>query len=105
GQFVVPGTTTPATVDGFSVDVGYIDTPGSTQVDVFGPGGQLVGAVSADATGIVEITSNYADVASFLVTGSDPSGWAIDNLSYTAGSALTKAPKAVGKGMSAVSSP
>ena len=106
GEFVVPGTTTPATVDGFSVDVGGIDTAGSTQVEVFGPGGQLVGAIVANVGrgAYNSIKSNYADVAYFVVTGDDPAGWAIDNLSYTAGTALTKAPKTVGTGASSVHS-
>jgi YD repeat-containing protein len=106
GEFVVPGTTTPATVDGFSLDVGGIDTAGSTRVEVFGPGGQLVGVIVANEGGGVynAITSNYADVAYFVVTGDDPAGWAVDNLSYIAGTVPTKAPKTVGTGASSVHS-
>ena len=105
GEFVVPGTTTPAAVDGFSFGVGYIDTSGSTQVDVFGPGGQLVGVTVIDTTGYVSVTSNYADVTGFLVTGSDPNGWDIDNLAFTSGSALTTAPQSVGANLASVHSP
>jgi len=104
GEFVVPGTTTPAVVDGFSVDVGYIDTANSTHVEVFGPAGQLLGSIATSSTGIDDITSHYADISYFLITGSDPSGWTIDNLSYTAGSASGVAPVAVGKVLSAVHS-
>ena len=75
GSFVVPGTTTPGTVSSFSFELGYINDPGSTEVQIYGPADQLLGTVVADSTGFFLVTSDYSDASYFVVTGDDPAGW------------------------------
>jgi RHS repeat-associated protein len=99
GSFVVPSTTTPATVSSMSFDLGYINTAGSTSVQIYGPADQLLGSVVANSTGIFLVTSNFSDASYFIISGVDPAGWAIDNLSFVSPTAITVAPKlAVGIG-------
>lgn len=52
GSFVVP-----ATVDRLSLDVGFIDTPGSVAVTVFGPDVGTLGSVPALNPGIDTLAS------------------------------------------------
>lgn len=84
GTFVHPDSGRPRTVDSFMLDLGYIDTPGSVKVIVYDLAGNRIGTLSADRTGIVRITSNFARAASFLVKAlsNEPAGFAIDNLLF-----------------------
>lgn len=84
GTFVNPDTGQPRTVNSFTLDVGYIDTPGSVKVIVYDTSGRRLGTLSADRVGIVRITSNFARSASFLVKAlsDEPAGFAIDNLLF-----------------------
>ncbi len=82
GTFVDPVSGAARTVGGFSLDVGYINTPGSVKVIVYGRSGSRIGQLSADGVGIVRIDSTFAGAASFLVKAlsSEPAGFAIDNV-------------------------
>jgi RHS repeat-associated protein len=80
GSFVWPGTTLTAAVDYFTIDVGYIDTAGTTSVDVYGATGNLLGTIPITTTGIVTVSSDFVGVTDFVVHGVDPAGWGIDNL-------------------------
>jgi hypothetical protein len=84
GSFVVPGSTSPATVDTFTLDVGYIDAPGSVAISAYGLNGGLLTRKTADSMGINTITISAAGIASFQVdaVGNEPAGFAIDNLRY-----------------------
>ena len=87
GKFVLPGTTTPTTVNTFSLDVGYIDSPGSVVVTAHSLSGATLKQVFATTTGINKITVSAGDIASFRVgaTSSEPAGFAIDNVSFQSG--------------------
>lgn len=80
GSLVWPGTTITAAVDSFSLDVGYIDTAGSTVVEAYGADGTLLGTIPINTTGIVTVTADFPGTTDFIVRGSDPSGWAVDNV-------------------------
>lgn len=84
GTFVNPDSGRTRTVDSFSLDVGYINAPGSVKVIVYGLGGSRIGVLSADRTGIVRITSTFPRSASFVVKAlsDEPAGFAIDNLLF-----------------------
>ncbi|MGO9976846.1 MAG: DUF6531 domain-containing protein [Solirubrobacteraceae bacterium] len=88
GEFVIPGTTTPTSVNGLSVDVGYIDNPGSTQVDVYSASGLTV--LTADEIGINTLSTDVPDIYGFKTEeiATEPAGYAIDNLSYTPGTTV-----------------
>jgi hypothetical protein len=87
GKFVLPGTTSPTTVNSFSLDVGYINSPNSVAISAFGLGGALLKRVSASQAGINHITVNAGGIASFRVeaVGNEPAGFAIDNVSFRRG--------------------
>lgn len=84
GRFVVPGTDRPAQVATFSLDVGYINQPGSVAVTVFDAAGRRLGAVSPDRTGVVRLTAAFPGASRFVVAsaGEEPAGFGIDNLSF-----------------------
>jgi lysophospholipase L1-like esterase len=85
--FTVPGSAEPATVDGFSLDVGYINSRDSVVVDYFDASGQVVGSVPADSLGINHLTIAYRGVRGFDVhtVADEPAGFAIDNLKLQSG--------------------
>lgn len=87
GHFTIPGTATPTTVDGFSLDVGYIDDRNSVEIDYYDIAGNLVGSTRAQAYGINEIDVAYRGVASFKVSAVEyeAAGFAIDNLVIRSG--------------------
>lgn len=82
GRFVIPGTTTPTTVFGFSLDVGYIDSRNSVEVTYYDAAGATIGSMKAQSLGIDRITVRAKDIASFSVhtVSDEPAGFAIDNL-------------------------
>lgn len=82
GAFTVPGTTTPTTVNGFSLDVGYIDNRNSVEILYYDQTGNLVGSTRAQSYGINTIDVFYRGVASFRVRAVtyEAAGFAIDNL-------------------------
>ena len=84
GTFVRPSTHAPGTIDGFSLDVGYIDDPGSVHVVVRDADGDQIDELIADSTGIVPLTSTAPGAASFVVetVAGESAGFAIDNLSF-----------------------
>ena len=87
GHFTVPGTTTATTVDGFSLDVGFINDRNSVEIDYFDAAGTLVGSTRAQSYGINEIAISYRGVASFKVSAVEyeEAGFAIDNLAVQRG--------------------
>lgn|GEM_PF-2189726 len=87
GYFTVPGTATPATVDGFSLDVGYINDRNSVEITYYDAFGNQVGATRAQSYGINEISITYRGVASFKISAIEyeAAGFAIDNLVVQSG--------------------
>lgn len=82
GTFVKPGTRQPATVSAFSLSVGYIDDPGSTQMTVYNSKGQLIGVLTATKTGFNTLYSTFRGAASFSVftVAGEPAGWEINTI-------------------------
>jgi RHS repeat-associated protein len=89
-EFVEPGTTTPTEVSGFSVLVGYINNPDSTQIDVYSCHG--VSIVVAEEEGFNTLTSNAGCIYGFVVeeVSYEAAGYEIDNLSYTPGTSAAQ---------------
>lgn len=87
GKFVVPDTSSPSTVNSFTLDVGYIDSPGSVAVSAYGLNGGLLRRVFPSEEGINSVTISAAGIASFRVeaVGYEPAGFAIDNVSFELG--------------------
>jgi len=83
-RFVIPGTKQPATVDSVSMDVGYIDSPGSTEVKAFDSKGAVLGTVIANQVGFNHLTLAFKGLASFAVTSAtdEPAGFGVDNVSF-----------------------
>ena len=82
GTFVKPGTQTPATVDEFSLSVGYIDNPGSTEMTVYNSKGKQLGVLVANEEGFNTLFSTFPGAASFSVAtvGDEPAGWEINTI-------------------------
>jgi lysophospholipase L1-like esterase len=82
GTFVSPSGA-PATADAFTLDVGYIDTPGAVTVTAYDAGGAVLQAVPITDTGIVTVPVTQPGSAAFGVAsdGAESAGFAIDNVS------------------------
>ncbi|MBA3866766.1 MAG: cutinase family protein [Solirubrobacterales bacterium] len=82
-EFVVPGTTTPATVENLAMDVGYIDEPGSTELIVNRTNGPFV--LYANEYGFNHLSLGGGAISGFKLQGNeeDPHGFELDNLAYT----------------------
>jgi lysophospholipase L1-like esterase len=89
GEFVKPGTQTPAAVDEFSINIGGLDTPGSTQMTVYNLEGQQLGVLVAtdidQNTSQATLVSSFPGAASFSVepvnpADPDPAGWDINTI-------------------------
>lgn len=82
GRFTAPGTEQPQGVDGFSMDIGYINNRNSVEVQYFDAAGQQLGAVKAQVLGFNHITVHAAGIVSFLVhtISEEDAGYEIDNL-------------------------
>jgi GDSL-like lipase/acylhydrolase family protein len=82
GYFTAPGTTTPATVTGFELDLGYINSRNSVEVFAYDANGALVDSMKAQAVGFNHITIRNAAIASFSIRiiDDEPAGFGIDNL-------------------------
>jgi len=96
GTFVTPDGSA-RTVGSFSLDVGYIDTPGSTEVVAYDSGGDVLDTEVIDDTGIVNVLISEPGIASFEVesvdpNNPDPDGWAIDNVQFEGYAFLTGPP-------------
>ncbi|GGO90560.1 SGNH/GDSL hydrolase family protein [Wenjunlia tyrosinilytica] len=83
GRFVRPSGK-QRTVSRFSLDVGYIDDPGSVAVTAYGSDGKQVAKHVVDQTGIVPVTVEAKGIASFRVDeeAGESAGFAIDNVAY-----------------------
>jgi lysophospholipase L1-like esterase len=82
GTFVKHGTNQPATVNDFSVEVGYIDDPGSTQMTVYNSKGKQIGVLVATQEGFNQLYSTFPDVASFSVSSvtGETAGWELNTI-------------------------
>jgi hypothetical protein len=83
-HFVFPGTATPATVNSVTMDVGYIDNPGSTEVNAYDAAGTLLGSVVANQIGFNRLRIAFRGIASFTVTSAsdEPAGFGVDNVTF-----------------------
>ncbi|WKX69318.1 SGNH/GDSL hydrolase family protein [Streptomyces sp. XD-27] len=74
----------PRTVSKFSLDVGYIDTPGTVAVTALDRKGKQIARKVVDRTGIVSVTLQAKGIASFQVdeVAGEAAGFAIDNVAY-----------------------
>ena len=83
GTFVNPDGSSRS-VSTFTIDVGYIDQPGSTEIVVYSSTGALLSTQRATLLGIDQISVTARDIHSFLIrsTGVETNGWAIDNLRF-----------------------
>jgi lysophospholipase L1-like esterase len=82
GRFTVAGSDTPTTVNGFTLDVGYIDNRDSVEIQYFDLAGNTIGSTRAQSKEINRIDVFYRGVASFTVKAVEyeAAGFAIDNL-------------------------
>ncbi|HET9898799.1 MAG TPA: putative Ig domain-containing protein [Streptosporangiaceae bacterium] len=82
GTFVKPGTTKPATVDEFSIDVGFINSPDSTQMTVYNSKHKQLGVLDATQEGFNQLFSTFPGAASFSVSSvaDEPAGWEINTI-------------------------
>ena len=82
GTFVKPGTTKPATVNEFSIDVGFINSPDSTQMTVYNSKHQQLGVLVATQEGFNQLFSTFPGAASFSVStvADEPAGWEINTI-------------------------
>jgi RHS repeat-associated protein len=102
GTFVQPDGT-PRTVGNFSLDVGFIDTSGSTEVIAYDSSGNAIDTVPIEDTGIVNVSISVPGIASFSVQAVDPgnpdsSGFAIDNVAFLGYSFIVGPPTASEQG-------
>ena len=83
GTFVAPDGKR-VTVGHFSLDVGYIDNPGSVAVTAFNAKGRVLDTVTANQTGIVPVTVQASGIAAFSVAevSAENAGFAIDNVAF-----------------------
>ena len=72
------------TVSTFTLVLGYIDRPGSTEVLAYDSAGSLLQTSVANVRGFAAITIQRPGIQSFIVrsTGVEDSGWGIDNVSF-----------------------
>jgi hypothetical protein len=83
-RFVLPGTNQAATVDSVTMDVGYIDNPGSTEVSAYDSSGTLLGSVVAEQLGWNNLTIAFKGIASFTVSAvsGEDAGFGLDNVTF-----------------------
>lgn len=83
GRFVRPDGS-QRTVGHFSLDVGYIDDPGSVEITAFSTAGAVVAQTLASQVGIDSITLTAHGIASFSVeaVSEEDAGFAIDNVAF-----------------------
>ena len=92
GEFVAPNTTEPTTVDGLSMDVGFIDDPESVTLTVFTTNGTET--IPANEFGFDYLESSASNITGFAVeeTSFESEGFEIDNVSFTPGAPPVIAP-------------
>lgn len=92
GEFVAPGTPLPTTVDGLSMEVGFIDDPGSVTLTVDTTTGTET--IVASEFGFDELESAASNITGFTVeeTSFESEGFEIDNVSFTPGAPPVVAP-------------
>ncbi|MGB7582757.1 MAG: right-handed parallel beta-helix repeat-containing protein, partial [Sedimentisphaerales bacterium] len=83
GRFVNPNDgVTPIVVSAFSFDAGYFDTNGSTLIEWFDPNNNKLGEQTNSIIGIQHFNIGGCNIARWRISiiGSEPAGFAIDNL-------------------------
>lgn len=82
--FVNPNDgTTPAVATNVSFDAGYFDTVGSTQITYTDLSGATIGTVQNSQLGIEHFTApNGIHGITLSIVGSEPAGFALDNLAF-----------------------
>src|SRR5579859_1787304 len=82
GQFIVPTTGMPGTVQGFSMSAGYFDRRKSTRLSWYDVKGHLIGSQLNPNTGIYQFhIQSKTPIAGWNIRtiGNEPAGFAIDN--------------------------
>ncbi|MFL5844294.1 MAG: SGNH/GDSL hydrolase family protein [Solirubrobacteraceae bacterium] len=82
GRFTAPGTDSPATVNGVSMTVGYIDSRDSVEVAGYDLEGDQVVSARAQSLGFNRVALHFRGIASFSVqrVSDEPAGFEIDDL-------------------------
>jgi hypothetical protein len=87
-------------VAGVALKGGFFDNPHSTSVEAFDASGTSLGILSNSVTGfqfygLADSTGNAViSGLSFFVTGNEPAGFEIDNVTFGSGQAFTPVPEA-----------
>ena len=82
GKFVLPGTSTAASVNGLAMDVGFIDDPGSVTLTIETTSGNET--LTAEEWGFNHLETEAANITGFTVEEAsyDEYGFEIDNVSF-----------------------
>ncbi|MGA8745413.1 MAG: cutinase family protein [Solirubrobacterales bacterium] len=82
-QFVIPGTTTQATVSNLSMDIGYIDDPDSTKLVVETTTGPIELYAEEEGTDFLESSATNITGFSIEEVSEEEAGYGIDNVAFT----------------------
>jgi len=87
GQFVIPGTNTPAPVYRMAWTIGGFDAVGSVEMEFFGPQGQLLFSLINPGLGFSSYSARGGSVGiaswRFHIISTEPSGFGIDNFYFS----------------------
>jgi YD repeat-containing protein len=87
GQFVIPGTNTPAPVYRVAWTIGSFDAVGSVEMEFFGPQGQLLFSLINPQLGFSSYSARGGSVGiaswRFRIISTEPSGFGIDNVYFS----------------------
>lgn len=87
GQFVIPGTNTPAPVYRMAWTIGGFDAVGSVEMEFFGPQGQLLFSLINPQLGFSSYSARGGSVGiaswRFHIISTEPSGFGIDNFYFS----------------------
>jgi len=87
GQFVIPGSTTPAPVYRMTWDIGYLNEVGSVEMEFFGPEGQLLFSIINNQTGFLKYSASGGSIGiaswRFHIIATETAGFGVDNLYFS----------------------
>jgi len=87
GQFVIPGTTTPAPVYRMTWEIGYLNELQSVEMEFFGPEGQPLFSLLNNQTGFLKYSASGGSIGiaswRFHIVATEPAGFGIDNLYFS----------------------
>ena len=87
GQFVIPGTTTPAPVYRMTWEIGYLNDLQSVEMEFFGPEGQLLFSLLNNQTGFLRYSASGGSIGiaswRFHIVATETAGFGIDNLYFS----------------------